>query len=107
MQGEPGWHHTGSCARALCGLTARYFRNQIRKIQTSLCGLYFLFMENNFLKANQNGPGHSFVFSPSGVSQADVAQPAYAPAAQDPPGRGLMASATFTWSIKQKHIENL
>lgn len=64
-------------------------------------------MENNFLKANQNDPGHSLAFTSSGLYQADAAQPACAPEAQDQPGRGLMASVAFTWSIKQKHIENL
>lgn len=67
-------------------------------------------VNRTFLKANQNGPGHLVQDNgpghPSGVSQADAAQPACTPAAQDQPGTGLMAVA-FTWSIKQNHIENL
>lgn len=62
-------------------------------------------VNGKFLKANQNGPGHLVAFTPSGVvSQTDAA---CTPAAQDQPGRGLMASVAFTCSIKQKHIENL
>lgn len=57
-----------------------------------------------FLKASQNGPGHLVAFTPSGVSRTDAA---CTPTAQDQPARGLMASVAFTWSIKQKHIENL
>lgn len=75
MLGEPCWHHTAPVPDSAAD--SESFRHLTGKIQVSLGALCSLVMENNFLKANQNGPGHSVASTPSGCPRETLSPPVH------------------------------